>query len=101
MGTESDTDEASDAAPVDVERVPQMVPGRHADQRAERVEFTRPSVLRAVAVLAAVALGAVLVLAVSTVVWWLVIAAVVGALVYPAYRFLQRLLPAALALLII
>ena len=52
--SQHDTDERDAPEPVDVERIPHTVAGRGTRQRAERIEYTRPSVVRAVAVAAAV-----------------------------------------------
>jgi predicted PurR-regulated permease PerM len=99
----SDTDPEDLPDEIDLERVPQMVAGRDQEQRAERVEYTRASVVRAVAVVVGVLLAAAVVVAVSTVVWWVVIAAVIGAVLRPASRLLTRRLPTgvALALLVV
>jgi predicted PurR-regulated permease PerM len=70
-------------------------------RRTERFEFTGSSVLRAVAIMAAVGVGVAFLIAISTVVWWIVIAAVLGAFLYPACAVLKRHVHAPTAFLII
>lgn len=85
---------------VEVERVPQMV-GGSTERPAERIEYTRPSLIRGVVIVGGVGMATVVVVAASTVVWWLLIAAVVGAALYPVSAMLGRRMPTAVALLLV
>ncbi len=66
-----------------------------------RLEFTTWSIARAIGILAAAAVVVVLARASAEVLWWLAIATVVAATVYPVVRRLKQRVPAALALIVV
>ncbi len=66
-----------------------------------RLEFTTWSLVRAVGIVAATAAVVALARASAAVLWWLAIATVLAAMLYPVVRWLKRYLPAALAIIVV